>query len=130
VSDVRQNLPWLIDHGAPAANAGQWTAWGATITHISDVARSALGEDPAGDIVYAASMNTYPADLAQALLGVGVTVAMELDINPYWIQADVASAPGGALAAEVPGQQRASTTYLHGWTRDFITVLAGGPTQG
>jgi len=51
-------------------------------------------------------------------------MGMELDINPEWVQMDAAPAPGGALAAGIPGQNRPSDQYLAGWTRDFITVLA------
>jgi hypothetical protein len=129
-TSVRQNLPPLVTHGVAAPDAGQWTAWGSTITHLSEVARSALGEDAAGDIIYAASMSTYPADLATALIGAGATQAMELDINPFWVQADVAPTPGAPLAAQVPGQQRPATQYEVGWTRDFVTVLAGQPAPG
>ena len=88
------------------------------------MARSALGENAAGDLMYAASMSTVPADLAQALAGAGATVAMELDINPEWVQLDVASRPGGPLRAGIPGQHRPANQYLTGWTRDFIAVLA------
>jgi hypothetical protein len=49
---------------------------------------------------------------------------MELDINPEWVQMDVASSPGGPLKAGIPGQHRPATQYLTGWTRDFIAVLA------
>ncbi len=93
------------------------------------VARSALGQDAAGDLIYAASISTTPADLADALARSGARTAMELDINPEWVQLDTARrTPGGPLAAEVPGQNRPADQYLAGWTRDFITVLA--PTAG
>ncbi len=94
------------------------------------VARSALGENAAGDLIYAASMSTVPADLAQALAGAGATVAMELDINPEWVQLDVASRPGGPLRAGIPGQHRPANQYLTGWTRDFIAVLAPASAPG
>jgi hypothetical protein len=48
---------------------------------------------------------------------------VELDINPAWVQLDVAPRPGGPLRAEVPGQNRPADQYLLGWSRDFITVL-------
>jgi hypothetical protein len=123
VVSVRQNLQPLIHNGVIAPDAGAWADWGATITGASEVGRSAVGEDPAGDIIYAGSMSTYPIDLAQALAGAGATQAMQLDINPYLIQADVASTPGATLTTAVPGQWRASTTYIAGWTRDFVAVL-------
>jgi hypothetical protein len=102
--------------------AGQVTA--GPIGHQEYVARSALGENAAGDLIYAASMSTSPEDLARALAAAGAVVAMELDINPEWVQLDVASRPGGPLTAAIPSQHRPATQYLTGWTRDFIAVLA------
>jgi hypothetical protein len=92
------------------------------------VARSALGQDASGDLIYAASMSTTPADLAFVLAYAGAQTAMELDINPEWVQLDAASRPGGALRASIPGQNRPADQYLLGWARDFITVL--GPPPG
>jgi hypothetical protein len=127
VVSVRQNLPPLVLNGAPSPRAGTWPTWGATVTNVSTVARSALGEDAAGDLMYAASASALPIDLAQALVSAGATIGMELDINPDWVQADVAASPGGTLTAAIPGQYPPSTQYESGWTRDFVTVLAGGP---
>jgi hypothetical protein len=124
VYSVRQNLWLLVSGGQPTKEAARWWRWGGTIGHQEYVARSALGENAAGDILYAASMSTSPGDLAEALAKAGATVAMEFDINPEWVQLDVASRPGGPLKAGVPGQHRPATQYLTGWTRDFIAVLA------
>ncbi len=125
VYSVRQNLQPLVEHGKPTQAAYDWYAWGATLGGGEYVARSALGEDSAGDLMYAGSMSASPADLAQALAGHGARIAMELDINPEWVQLDVASRPGGALRAAVPGQYRPADQYIYGWSRDFVTVLAG-----
>jgi len=125
VYSVRQNLQPLVEHGKPAQAAYDWYAWGATLGGGELVARSALGQDPAGDLLYAGSMSASPADLAQALARYGARIAMELDINPEWVQLDVASRPGGSLRADVPGQYRPANQFIDGWSRDFITVLAG-----
>ena len=69
-------------------------------------------------------MSATPADLAAALAYDDARIAMELDINPEWVQLDVAGQPGGSLRAAVPGQYRPANQYLVGWTRDFIAVLA------
>ena len=124
VYSVRQDLRPLVLHGRPTAASADWTLWGATLGGGAYVARSAIGQDAAGDLVYAASMSAVPADLAAALAGHGARIAMELDINPEWVQLDAAGRPGGALTAEVSGQFRPSDQYLAGWTRDFFTVLA------
>jgi hypothetical protein len=126
---VRQNLPPLVLHGRPTAASADWGLWGATLGGGAYVARSAVGQDAAGDLIYAASMSAVPADLASVLASHGARIAMELDINPAWVQLDVAHRAGGPLIAGVPGQVRPADQYLVGWSRDFVTVVAapGGP---
>ena len=127
VYSVRQNLWALVANGKPTTESALWWRWGGTLGHAEYVARSALGENAAGELMYAASMSTTPADLAEALTGSGARSAMELDINPEWVQLDTASRPGGPLSPGVPGQHRPASQYLTGWTRDFITVLTPAP---
>jgi hypothetical protein len=128
VYSVRQNLQPLVLNGRPTAASADWSLWGATLGGGANVARSAIGQDAAGDLMFAASMSAVPADLAAALASHGSQIAMELDINPEWVQLDAASSPGGVLTAEVPGQFRSADQYLAGWTRDFVTVLAAPAT--
>jgi hypothetical protein len=124
VYSVRQNLPPLVLDGRPTAAAADWGLWGATLGGGAYVARSAVGQDAAGHLIYAASTSAVPADLAFALASHGARIAMELDINPEWVQLDIARRPGGPLTAAIPGQARPADQYLEGWTRDFFTVLA------
>jgi hypothetical protein len=124
VTSVRQNLPPLVVDSAPSPAIAAVAAWGSPLHGVAFQARSALGQDAAGNLIYAASMGALPVDLSSALVQAGATVAMELDINPEWVQADVSTTPGGALVAAVPGQTQPSNRYLLGWTRDFITVDA------
>ena len=124
VFSVRQNLRLLVRQGHPTRAASDWALWGATLSGGERVARSAVGQNAAGDLIYAGSMSATPADLAAALAQAGARTAMELDINPEWVQLDVARAPGRRLRAAVPGQIRPAAQYLTGWTRDFITVLS------
>ena len=124
VYSVRQNLWPLVEGGQPTREAARWYRWGGTIGHAEYVARSALGQDAAGDLIYAASMSASPEDLAWVLARSGAQIAMELDINPEWVQLAVARSQGGSLRAPIPGQVRSATQYLTGWTRDFIAVLA------
>jgi hypothetical protein len=123
VYSVRQNLRPLVYHGRPATAAYDWRLWGATLGGGANVARSAVGEDSAGDLIYAGSMSAVPIDLARALVRFGARTAMELDINPEWVQLDAAPDPGGRLRAEVTGQARPASQFITGWSRDFITVL-------
>ncbi len=124
VYSVRQNLPPLVLHGKAAKAAADWGLWGSTLGGGAYVARSALGQDAAGHLVYVASMSATPADLAFVLAYAGAQIAMELDINPEWVQLDVASRPGGPLRAALHGQNRPANQFLVGWARDFIAVEA------
>jgi hypothetical protein len=125
VYSVRQNLNLLVARGRPtAASASGWRTWGGTITGVELTARSALGENARGQLIYAASMSATPGDLAVALVRFGARIGMELDINQEWVQLAYAHRPGGALIKGVTGQVRPANQYLLGWTRDFVAVLA------
>jgi hypothetical protein len=129
VFSVRQNLVPLVVDGRPtAASSGNWGYWGGTITGVEDTARSAFGENARGQFVYVASLSATPPDLAAALVRAGAVIGMELDINQEWVQFDYASRPGGPLVKAISDQWRPANQYLTGWTRDFIAVLADGPS--
>ena len=125
VYSVRQCLPPLVAGGRASPAAGDVGAWGAVLGGGELTARSAVGIDARGDLLYAGSMSALPSDMARALVRAGAVTAMQFDINPEWVQADTAPFPGGPLSAAVPGQNRPADQYLTGWTRDYVTVLAG-----
>jgi len=124
VLSVRQNLRPLVSDGQLSPEISSTGAWGSTLGSNPAVPRSALGADARGNILYAASMSALPVDLGHALMSVGVVTAMELDINPEWIQLALATSAGSTLQPGVPGQNRPADQYLVGWSRDFVTVLA------
>jgi hypothetical protein len=123
VASVRQNLAPLIANGVPNPTVNDPAAWGATLTGSKVVPRSAVGEDALGDIIYAGGWSVVPGDLSTALLGVGAVNAMQLDINPEWVQLDAAGAMGAPLVSQIPGQNRPADQYVAGWTRDFFVVM-------
>jgi hypothetical protein len=127
VASVRQNLAPLVAGSQPSPQISDVAAWGATLGGGSAVARSAVGQDAEGNLLYAGGMSLTPADLAGALVTAGAVTAMELDINPEWVQLAYAPTPGAPLVAGVPGQNRPATQYQDGWTRDFVVALAGRP---
>lgn len=124
VVSVRQNLAPLIVDSVISPNISDIGVWGATLGGGAVVARSAVGEDAQGNILYAASMQALPIDVADALTAAGATSAMQLDINPNWIELALTKTAGGPLIPGIPGQNRPADQYLFGWTRDFVTVLA------
>src|ERR1035437_9790355 len=123
VVSVRQNLAPLVAGGQPSPAIDNIGAWGATLGGGSVVARSSLAEDSSGNLMYAAGMRSLPKDLANALIDSGSVTAMELDMNPEWVQLAFAALPGLALATAIPGQVRPPDQFQVGWTRDFVTVL-------
>ena len=135
VYSVRQNLQPLVLDGKPTAAAYDWGLWGATLGGGAYVARSALGQDAAGDLIYAASMSAVPADLAQVLARSGARIAMELDINPAWVQLDAAARPGGRpprrglrpvpLSRPVPGRLEQGLHHRPGPAYRFAGSHAG-----
>jgi hypothetical protein len=124
VASVRQNLAPLVAGGQPSLSVVDVSAWGSTLGGGAAVARSSVGQDAAGNLLYAGSMSAYPADLANALVGAGAASGMELDINPEWVAVMTAPSPGAPTTAALPGQNRPANQYQVGWTRDFVTVLA------
>jgi hypothetical protein len=125
VYSVRQCLPPLVSGGRASPTVADVGAWGAVLGGGELTARSAVGIDARGDLLYAGSMSALPSDMARALVRGGAVTAMQFDINPEWVQADTAPFPGGPLGPAVPGQNRPADQYLTGWTRDYVTVLAG-----
>ena len=84
VAFVRQNLPLLVDGGAPVPTAADPGAWGASISGAATW-RSAVGVDASGALIFASGGSIPPAALADALVAAGAQRAMELDINPQWV---------------------------------------------
>jgi hypothetical protein len=126
VVSVRQNLHLLVDGGAPA-NLG--SSWGATLGGGSNVWRSAVGVDAAGNLIYAAGPALSPASLAQVLVAAGCVRAMELDINPQWVSlstyAPVPLAPPDQVQGTplLAGMNYGPTHWLEPSSRDFIAVF-------
>ena len=122
VVSVRQNLQPLVMDGKLSPLINNISAWGSPLGGAAVVARSAVGEDASGNILYAAGMSALPLDLGAALIDAGAIRAMELDINPAWVQLESTPHPGGVLVAGIPNQHRPGDQYSIGWTRDFVTV--------
>jgi hypothetical protein len=131
VVSYRQNLVPLVVGGAPtaAAAAGGAAVWGSPLGNRPAQARTGLGVDARGNLLFAATMTpVLPVDLARALVAAGARYAMELDINPYWpilgVPLHPLHRPGGPYAIQLPGAMHPATIYDTGWTRDFFVALA------
>lgn len=126
----RQNLVPMVLHGAPtpSARSSNWHIWGSPLNNNPLTARSGLGVDARGNLVYVATMQpVMPVALAQALVAAGVVTGMELDINPFWPIAGAASrpwhGPAGVFNVQIPNSQHNASIYATGWQRDFFVAL-------
>lgn len=126
VASVRQNLSLLINRGSAASSVSCVACWGATLGGVSDPARSALGITGEGRLMWAGGEHLTPAQLAQAMVSAHVVRAVELDINPEWVNAYVYGHRHGhgplAPVAMVPGQNGIPGEFLTPWGRDFFSV--------
>jgi hypothetical protein len=121
---ARQNLPLLVDHGAPSARSANNALWGLTLHGVPAVWRTALGITAQGDLVYLAAPAQTAASLARAMVLAHCVRAMELDINPEWPIFVTYAAPGAAgPALYVPNPNQIPGRFLYPSTKDFFAVF-------
>jgi hypothetical protein len=128
---LRQNLAPLVQHGALSAEASSsnWSAWGAPLNNNPLTARTGLGVDRAGNLIYVASMKGVLAPVVgRALIDAGALAGMQLDINPFWPVEGASFAPvhnvGGTYPVQIPYMMHHPNVYDDGWTRDFFVAMA------
>ena len=128
VFSVLQNQRLLVDRGVAAASVSNCliACWGETIGSRTFVARSGLGINASGQLVWAAGEQLSPAGLAAALIGAGAVRAIELDINPAWVAGYlyVHHTGGPSPVRVVPGQLGIAGELLEPYSRDFLAVVA------
>ena len=127
----RQNLVALVANGAvtTAARSTVLKFWGDPLREQPFVARTGLGIDAQGNLIYVASeQGALAVTLAQALVNAGAVTAMELDINPYWpilgAPTHPIHGPNGVYQVQLPNAEHSPNIYDYGWTRDFFVALA------
>ena len=126
----RQNLSPMVLRGAltPPARSANWHLWGSPLNYRPLTARTGLGVDAKGNLIYVATMHpVMPIQVGQALLAAGAVTGMELDINPYWPIAGAPAKPlhaAGAFNVQIPGSNHDASIYSTGWGRDFFVALA------
>ncbi len=125
---ARQNLPLLVNAGAPTRAAAVGSRWGITLGGVPAVWRTGLGIDAKGNLIYVAAADQTAASLARILVDVGAVRAMQLDINPEW---PILITYGGPDAAQpsifVPNPASIPTRFLFPATKDFFAVFVREP---
>lgn len=124
----RQNGALLVDGGQINPLTHDGAAWGGTVLNSTFTWRSAVGITDHGTLLYAAGNSLSAETLGRALQAAGATMAMQTDINPFWVRAFTYQRdPGGAwhISALHPGMQGSGDEYLRGSERDFFYVTRG-----
>jgi hypothetical protein len=120
---ARQNLPLIVDGGAPNPALSDGPQWGATLGNAILVWRSGLGIDRRGNLIYAAAPEQTVRGLAGILIHAGAVRAIELDINSYWVTLNTYRQPGGGNAHSLlTTMSRPAQRYLSPDDRDFFAV--------
>lgn len=126
----RQNSKLLVRYGqVNPATTNLNELWGVTVDYKTVTWRSALGLSADGQtLYYAAGPAVDVATMAAVMEHVDADEAMELDVNPYWVNFAAIHGDGSGLAAEalLPGMSRDVDRYLKASARDFFYVTAGG----
>lgn len=121
----RQNAALLIDHGVLNPLTSDGGAWGGTVLNSAYTWRSGIGITSQGTLISASGNALSAATLGKALLAAGAVMAMQTDINPYWVRAFTFQRDkNGVLQATKlnPGMQGDSNPYMRGDDRDFFYV--------
>ena len=130
VAAVRQNLQLLVDDGAPTPEHRNVGAWGGSVAGPATM-RSAVGVDAQRRTAVGGRAAHARRSRQRARRRRRVCAAMEMDINPDWVQlqpydvgADGSAHGNGLFGATGPNR------YLAPDGRDFVAVVVRGHGGG
>lgn len=126
----RQNAALLINNGAINPLTQDGAAWGGTILNSAYTWRSGIGITAHGTMIYAAGDALTALTLGEALRAAGAVMAMQTDINPFWVRAFLYSrnAQGTLNITKLnPAMYGTGTEYLSGSQRDFFYLTRFAP---
>ncbi|HLZ58579.1 MAG TPA: phosphodiester glycosidase family protein [Ktedonosporobacter sp.] len=126
----RQNAALLIDKGVINPLTQDGAAWGGTILNSAYTWRSAIGITADGSLLYAAGNALTALTLGNALKAAGAVMAMQTDINPFWVRAFLydrnQNGPLNIVKLH-PQMQGTGNEYLYGAQRDFFYLTRFAP---
>lgn len=119
----RQNAALLINNGVLNPLTHDGAAWGGTILNSAYTWRSGIGMTANGTLLYAAGSSLTALTLGEALKAAGAVMAMQTDINPFWVRAFLynQNAHGSFDIIKLnPAMYGSGTEYLSATQRDFF----------
>ncbi|SHE99039.1 hypothetical protein SAMN02745225_02190 [Ferrithrix thermotolerans DSM 19514] len=125
---VRQNLTLLIDNGSisPETQVNPLVTWGYSLGNLLATWRSGVGITAGGNLIWVGGPGLSPYMLAKVLQWAGAVRAMQLDINPDWVNfATYTYQQGiGAVGSNLsPAMYFPASHYLSPFWRDFVAVF-------
>ncbi len=126
----RQNAALLINQGVINPLTHDGAAWGGTILNSAYTWRSAIGITAQGTLLYAAGNALTAETLGEALKAAGAVMAMQTDINPFWVRAflyDHDSTGKLTISKLDPQMQGTGYEYLYSNQRDFFYLTRFAP---
>ncbi|HEY6408216.1 MAG TPA: phosphodiester glycosidase family protein, partial [Ktedonobacteraceae bacterium] len=127
----RQNASLLIDNGKINPLTQDGAAWGGTILNAAYTWRSGVGITAHGTLIYGAGSYLTALTLGEALKAAGAVMAMQTDINPFWVRAFLYSRnTHGAwnIVKLNPAMYGTGTEYLSATQRDFFYLTRFSPS--
>jgi len=128
-ASLRQNLPLIVDGGASQVPLKPGTDWGKNYHNVIFVTRSALCLRTDGRYAYVAVGPVDATLLGDALVALGCTRAIELDINGTWPTFfSFHPGPGGKVSASFLDTRMGGsrTRYLTASTKEFFAAFDPG----
>ncbi|HEY6410897.1 MAG TPA: phosphodiester glycosidase family protein, partial [Ktedonobacteraceae bacterium] len=126
----RQNAALLINNGQINPLTQDGAAWGGTILNAAYTWRSGIGITAHGTLMYAAGPSLTALTLGEALKAAGAVMAMQTDINPFWVRAFLYSGNSHGTWNIVklhPAMYGTGTEYLSATQRDFFYLTRFAP---
>ncbi len=126
----RQNASLLINNRTINPLTQDGAAWGGTILNSAYTWRSGIGITTHGTLIYAAGASLTAQTLGIALHAVGAVMAMQTDINPFWVRAFLYSRDVHSnlnITKLNPAMYGSGTEYLSGTERDFFYLTRFTP---
>ena len=126
----RQNGPLMIHQGTinPEIYKNSPKDWGYTVNNLAPTWRSGIGLSVDREtLYYFCGPSLTVESLAKSMLSSGVTEAMQLDINAYWVHFVAVRTDGKKLNLEAlfPTMMNDNLDrYLWAYTRDYFYVTA------
>lgn len=128
----RQNASLLINRGVINPLTHDGAAWGGTILNSAYTWRSAIGITSSGNFIYAAGNALTAETLGQAMKAAGAAMAMQTDINPFWVRAFLYNRDHNtplSITKLNPQMQGTGYEYLNGTQRDFFYLTRTTPKK-